>query len=425
MSLSLSAMDHTMLEGRQGEACRVAMDMVVRTAQTLGARRLVDVHRAHLVSVYYAGPVSLLYAERMAALGAQVAIPSTTNTGCVDLLHQGLFEHVDPRVVEYSRRMAEIFTAMGAEPTMTCAPYHLPEPPAFGECVVWGESNAIAYCNSVLGARTEKCQMFLDVAGAVTGRMPCAGLYETENRAARILFRLVDLPEQMLESDLFYQVLGYLVGREAGATIAAVQGLPQTATCDQLRGLGAANAAAGDGPMFHAIGLTPEAPTLEAAFQAREPERTVDIRLPDVLAARRELDSGGDVPLSVVALGTPHFSLAEFEKLVALLDSQKVSKEIDLFVTTSRHVLAQITARGGTERLQAAGVQLVVDLCSYYGPLLRGRTGSVMTNAAKYAYYAPASIGMPVRFGTLQDCVASAVLGRVTQVETDPVWGTS
>ncbi len=59
------------------------------------------------------------------------------------------------------------YVALGCEPCFTCAPYQAGHRPAQGSDVAWGESNAVAFCNSVLGARTNRYGDFLDIACAI------------------------------------------------------------------------------------------------------------------------------------------------------------------------------------------------------------------------------------------------------------------
>ena len=165
--------------------------------------------------------------------------------------------------------------------------------------------------------------------------------------------------------------------------------------------------------MFHMVGVTPEAPTLAAACGARPLDRIIDVGVPELLAAARELSSAGDELLGAVSVGTPHFSLAEFEQLVALLDGRRVSERIEFFVSTGRDVLAAVTARGWHDELSRSGVRVVTDTCTYITPILTPRPGAVMTNSAKWAWYAPNNLGVHAVFGSLRECVESAVKGEV------------
>jgi predicted aconitase len=62
-----------------------------------------------------------------------------------------------------------------------------------------------------------------------------------------------------------------------------------------------------------------------------------------------------------------------------------------------------------------------VDTCSYVAPVLRGGEGAVMTDSGKWAYYAPGNLGAAVVFGSLAECVASAVAGRMVRLPS--AWG--
>src|SRR5690606_10017168 len=163
-------------------------------------------------------------------------------------------------------------------------------------------------------------------------------------RIATVHFRLRGIPRGLLESDVLFAALGHLVGRQAGTDVPVIDGV-EHATEDQLKALGAAAASAGAVAMFHIVGITPEAPTLADACGGRTP-RTVDVRVADLAAAAQDLTSAAGTTLGAVSIGTPHFSLAEFETLLALLDGRRTSDRIEFFVSTGRDVLAEVEARG-------------------------------------------------------------------------------
>jgi predicted aconitase len=123
------------------------------------------------------------------------------------------------------------------------------------------------------------------------------------------------------------------------------------------------------------------------------------------------------MPLRAVSIGTPHASLAEIEAFVAKLGSSRPAPDVELVISTARDVLAQAEERGLAARLREAGVEVLVDTCSYIAPVLRRPgSGAVMTDSAKWAYYAPGNIGAQVVFGSTAECVASAVAGRVVRL---------
>jgi predicted aconitase len=416
VSVELSADDRAMLDGERGEAARLAMRIVVDLAEVMEADRLIDVASAHVDGCLYHGPASLEFAERLVAGGAAVSVPTTLNTGSLDLLHPELVRET-PERAGAARRQMDLYVAMGCRATWTCAPYQLPGRPSLGQQIAWAESNAIVFANSVLGARTNRYGDFIDICAAITGRVPHAGLHREGNRRAEIVFRLSGISDRLLEENVVYPVLGQLVGREAGSAVVAIQGLPPDTTEDQLKSLGAAAASSGSTALFHAVGITPEAPTLEAALGGRRASRTVQINPERLRAARDELSTTSREDLAAVSLGTPHFSLAEFEALMPLLDDIRVNPRVDLFISTGRDVLAEVERRGWLSLLQTAGARIVTDTCTYITPIMRVEDGPVMTNSAKCAWYAPMNVGAEVVFGSLEECVRSAASGRVWRDE--------
>lgn len=416
MPVELSADDRAMLDGERGEAARLAMRIVIEMAGVMGADRLIDVVSAHVDGCLYHGQAGLDFAERLVAGGAKVSVPTTLNVGSLDLLHPGLVRE-SPERADAARRLMDLYVEMGCRPTWTCAPYQLPDRPGFGQHVAWAESNAIVFANSVLGARTSRYGDFIDICAAITGRVPYAGLHRDEGRRAEVVFRLSGVSERLLNEDVLYPVLGHLIGREAGTAVPAIVGLPADVDEDRLKALGAAAASSGSVALFHAVGVTPEAPTLEAALGGGAPAREVEVTTVMLRAARDELSTTSRTDLAAVSLGTPHFSITEFEALVPLLDGARAHPGVELYVSTGRDVLAEVERRGWLRPLQKAGALVVTDTCTYITPIIRGSGGPVMTNSAKWAWYAPANIGAEVMFGSLEECVRSAVLGRVWRDE--------
>jgi predicted aconitase len=352
------------------------------------------------------------FAERLVELGGTVVVPTTLNVGTLDLLHPELFQG-DEETARKGRRLMEAYVSLGCEPTWTCAPYQLPTRPALGEHIAWAESNAIVFANSVLGARTNRYGDFIDICAALSGRVPEAGLHRTEERRGQIVFRPRGLPARLLDEDVFYPVLGHLVGQEAGTLVPVLDGLPPSVNEDRMKALGAAAASSGSVALVHVVGVTPEAGSLDQALQGQPPQRTIDVTPEAIRAARDSLTTSGEGPLVAVCLGTPHFSQEEFRHLVSLLDDFALHPSVDFYVTTSRHVLNGVEERGWLPILAEAGIELIVDTCTYVTPILRRRDGLVMTNSAKWAYYAPGNLGVEVAFGSLEECVGSAQKGEV------------
>jgi hypothetical protein len=393
------------------------MRILVRTAEVMRARTLLDVSSAHVDGCLYHGRAGLDFARRLVDGGAEVSVPTTLNVSSLDLLHPGLV-HLEREAETEARELMDAYVAMGCRPTWTCAPYQLPERPAPGEHVAWAESNAIVFANSVLGARTGRYGDFIDICCAVTGRAPAAGLHLDAERRARTVFRVEELPGRLLEDEAAFAAIGHIVGRATGSAVPAIVGLPASATEDQLKALGAAAASSGAVAMFHAVGVTPEAPTLDAATGGLTPSIEVSVDLPAIRAARDELSTvQAGAPVGSVSLGTPHCSTSELRRLAALLEGRHLA--IPCYANTGRDVIAG--APDVVEALRRAGVTIVTDTCTYITPIIERAATPVVTNSGKWAWYAPGNLGFDVAFATLEECVDSAETGRL--VRDRGTWG--
>ncbi|RPH32138.1 MAG: DUF521 domain-containing protein, partial [Chloroflexi bacterium] len=363
---------------------------------------------------------TLDFVDRLVEGGATVSVPTTLNVGAVDLLHPELWRG-DPDLAAHGRQLMDRDRALGCRPTFTCAPYQLADArPGLGEQVAWGESNAIAFANSVLGARTNRYGDFMDVAAAITGRVPDAGLHRTDERRAQVVLSLGDdVPLTLLDEDSLYPVLGIVIGRLAGARVPAVVGLPPDVSQDRLKALGAAAASSGSVALFHVVGSTPEAPTLTDALQGGAPEKEVVVSMGDLRRARAEMGGEAGGPIAAVSLGTPHASAVELADATDLLAGRRVADGVELVIATARDTLAAAEDNGVAQRLRDAGAELLVDTCSYISPILRAPRGPVMTDSGKWAFYAPANIGAQVVLGSRRECVESAVAGHVVR---DATW---
>ncbi len=416
----LSERDRALLEGDHGEAMQFAMQVVVRAAEIMDAPHLIDVSFVHVDACHYYGRAHLDFARFFVDRGITFDLPAWTNTITVNLKTPEIREDPDSEALQEARELAKLYVDLGCRPVWTCAPYQLPGGPKLGDQIVGSESNAVAYYNSVVGARTNKYGDFLDVCAGLTGRVPFAGLHTDEGRRGERIFDISALPERLRETEVFCHVLGHLVGSMTGADVPVIVGLPESTTLDSLKGISAASAASGGVGLFHAVGVTPEAPTLETACQGEIPAERVTVTADMIVKARDSLSSARPGALEMVALGTPHFSYTEFERLVSLLGSRKIHPDLTVYVSTSRHVAALAEEKGWLGELEKSGVTVTVDTCTYFAPAVKAARGRVMTNSAKWAYYAPGMLPVEVAFGSLEDCVESAVHGEVRRDES--VW---
>lgn len=410
MSALLTPAEAAIAAGEDGAA--MAMRIVAESARLLGAPGLIPVASAHIDGALYHGDSGTLFAEELARRGARVAVRATLNVGALDLLGCSRVR-LEGVTRDMAKRLMHAYEAMGCEPSWTCAPYQAGHRPAAGTDVAWGESNAVAFCNSVLGARTNRYGDFLDIACAIVGRAPDCGLHRPENRIATVLFDVSALPAATMASDWVWPVLGTLYGREIGAAIGVVAGLEGPVPEDSLKAFGAAAASSGGVGLFHVAGVTPEAPTAAAALGGAAPAATIGVTPEMLRQAQRGLSTvTASGRIDAVAIGSPHLSLDEVNRLEALLAGRRLA--VPLYACTGRHVVAAIDRDGRRRALEALGVIVVADTCVVVTPILPARSGVLMTNSGKFAHYTPGNTGYGVVFGSLADCVESAVSGRVS-----------
>lgn len=403
--LDLRDDDRAMLEGRDGIAVQQAMRITVAMAAQQGASALVDVTQGHIDGCIYASPANLTFAEKMAEMGAKVRVPTTMNAISVDKAHwrsQGMpADFGDP-----AARLADAYVRMGCRPTFTCSPYLLDSAPQAGDMIAWAESNAVIFANTVLGARTAKHPDFLDLCIALTGRAPLAGVYLEENRRPQ---RVVNVALPAGIDDAFWPLIGYLAGKAAPDCIPLLRGLgPAKPSRDDLKALCAAFGTTSAAPMLHIEGVTPEAglPPLETADIV-----TVS---PYDMAAGWSLLNEGPEEVQLVAIGSPHASLEECHALAAEFAGRRRHADVAVIVTAGQQVIDAAGQDGTLQSLRDSGVQVLPDLCwcSISEPVFPTKTRALMTNSGKYAHYGPGLSGRAVRFGSLADCVESALTGR-------------
>ncbi|MCJ8309943.1 MAG: DUF521 domain-containing protein [Rhizobiaceae bacterium] len=402
--LKLTASDQAVLAGAQGPAAQIAMEILCAMASSQGAEELLDVTRAHIDGCIYASPANLVFAEAMADRGGQVVVPTTMNAISVDR-DNWQAQQVPHDFGLAASRLADAYVRMGAQPTFTCAPYQSEDRPEAGEDIGWSESNAVIYANSVLGARSVKHPDFLDLFIALTGRAPASGVYLDGNRRAAVVIN-VTMPSDSDES--FWPLLGWIAGHKSPDRIPLLRGLEEASpSTDDLRAVCASFGTTSAAPMFHMAGVTPE-----GELPTKADPKTDTITLEDFRQAWKSLNSGPDA-IDLVALGSPHFSLAETRAFAREMAGQTVHSDTAVIITLSRATKAQADAEGLLARLEQSGVQVVSDLCwcSISEPVFPPMARTVMTNSGKYAHYGPGLSGRQVRFGSLSDCAGAAVTG--------------
>ena len=404
--IHLSNSDKKMLAGDNGEATKIAMEVLCLMAAAQNADKLIDVSRGHIDGCILAHDANLHFAEKMLDMGASVIIPTTINAISVDR-ENWKSQGVAPDLGGKASRLADAYVKMGAYPTFTCAPYLLDEKPSKGEVIGWSESNAVIYANSVIGARTQKHPDYLDLFIAMTGRTPNTGVYLEENRKPVCEIQVV-LPSNF--DDAIWPMIGWLAGHKSPNGIPVLNGLEDILISnDDLKALCAAFGTTSAAPMIHIKGHTPE-----SELQSAKDAKYTTIMPNDLLNLWQNFNNGNN-KIDLVAIGSPHASTSECLKFLELLEENNERVTVPTILTIGRETLSNLNHQGSLNKLSKLGVQVIPDICwcSITEPVFPPEAKSLLTNSGKYAHYGEGLTGRNVRFGSLSDCALAAMTGYV------------
>jgi predicted aconitase len=410
--VELSAQERAILAGERGEAPRRALEYQVKVGEFWGAKRFVPITNAHMMGdIEVMGDGGLQWLKDYAALGARCVVGTTTNARCVDFAHCERLGQ-DALEVAKERELIACLRRMDVVTTDTCINYQTVYQPHLGEHVAWGDTGTVIYANSVFGARSNFESGPAALSAAITGRTPEYGFHLDEHRrgsfAVELRARMDDLAD--------WGALGKLVGEphQSYYAVPVFHGFHRTPIADELKHLGAALASYGSMGMFHFVGETPEAPTLEAALGGRAPAERLAIGDDDL--ARVYAGYGlGDGDARLVVFSGPQQSLLEMKQLADQFAGRKVQPGATCIVTTNNAVLAQARALGYAGTLEGAGVTILEGVCFYIlqnlSPMrVANRWTNMVSNSAKIVNIIGAH-----RFNTIlrrtRDCVEIACTG--------------
>jgi len=411
--MRLTDEEKKMLDGRDGPSVRKSMEILVALGDIYDAEQMVPVASTHMPgsSIVVAGEAGLRFVEEMAEHVDHLAAFTTLNPSAMD---RAQWKELSLRAeeVEPQFRLTRAYEKMGAISCHTCTPYFIGNVPRLGEHVAWGESSAVAYANSVLGARTNREGGPSALASAVTGRTPAYGYHLDSNRKGHLLVKVT----RPIKGFFDYGNLGYHVGAIAGDRIPVFLGISPRATPDELKILGAALASSGAVALYHAVGVTPEARTLEEAFGGAPRGESLEIGDQELAQAARKLNKAKTSTVDWVFLGCPHISIQEFGEIAALLEGKRLHSGVDLWVSSSPATKALSDIMGYSKIIEAAGARIVCETC----PVL-ALTGSIAerkgftcitTNSAKMAHYMPGQFNILSHYGPLSQCIEAAMSGQ-------------
>lgn len=396
--------EQEMLEGKQGKGASIAMKVQVAIGESFGARRMVEITRAHVALSNQ--EADLWFAEKLLYAGARCKVPPTVNPGfCLEYFRKvSTVPEYDAAIMERTR---QTYKELGAVLSFNCTPYLGSNIPHFGEVISFSESSATPFVNSVWGARTNRESAQSALCAAITGVVPEYGLLLDENRRGDILVEV----EAEIKNDFDYQMLGYM-GKKIGVGIPVFVGLPtKTITPEALMNLGAQLNTSGAYGMYHIVGFTPEARTLDEALGGRQPKKKVVITGQDLKNIQREI-SREPGKIEFAMFGCPHFSLRQIQQVAGMVEGKKLKME--LWILTSSFAREMAERMGLLQIIYDSGGHIVADTCMDQPCWhhLRGKLG--ITDSPKLAYYTPRR-EMYFVIRDLKTCIETAMQGELTE----------
>lgn len=397
--MRLNDEEKRMLSGQEGEAKKLAMEILTQVGDSMDADSFVEIASvqamAHFGSLHIAGRDWL---EKLACLGGKCCVPTTQDPASIPFSHWEEMGY-DEEYAKNQYRLAEAIMKLGEMPKWSCTPYYQGSVPRLGQNIAWAESSAVSFANSVLGARTNRTPAGIAICAALTGRMPRYGLYLTENRRAQIKITV----EAGELTPLDYNTIGIITGKLAGAKIPAIYGLPQSATNDDLKYLGASAASSGSVALYHADGITPEA-ILTDVFAGKAPEEEMVITRKDIDDAAEKMTSTGAGEPQLAVVGCPHYSSEEVIRLARMIEGKKVADGKAFWVFTTAETESLMERMGLKAVLEEAGVRIMAQTCLVISPLVGGYE-NLITDSGKFASYLPSEHSIRIRYASAEECV--------------------
>ena len=420
--MRLSEEEKAILNGDQGPARQKALDLLVKYGEALDAEKLVETN--NVIGAVVSGLLSIIrtnpeisepdeaFSKYFLNSEKTLPIPQVKAYTChvINSMDPAHWEALgfQRKELETYLKMEKFCARIGMQMMNTCTPYMLGNVPVKGEHCGWMESSAVVYCNSVLGGRTNTEGTESCAAAMLVGRIPYWGYHLDENRLGTHLVQV----EYDVESEMDWGLLGYYIGEIVQEQVPVIQGIKHTPNIARLKHCGAAAASSGGIELYHVVGVTPEAPSLEAAFGGRKPPQSLKFGQAERKMAYDILNSGTESDVDFVMLGCPHYSLEQLWSAGKLLEGKRVSPNTRLWIFAPKALKDIADRQGLTQIIESSGAVLMTDTCPCICRKAPKDARVAATDSAKQTHYMPAILNLPTYFGSQEDCIRTAVSGK-------------
>jgi len=405
--------EKAMLEGQQGPGIQKAMELLVRLGDCFDAERMVKVNWTH--TILDAPPFDFF---QMITSGAKPGPKVTLHPGWQPEKWKEAGITSGSSAVKFIKRhnqRVEVARRLGWNLTETCAEYLMGYRPTKGDAIAMTGTCMQVANNSLFGALVNRAGDLSTLASAVTGVVPYMGLMLPQNRYAHVLVRLENGLDFSKWSQTQYSCLGYYIGNQVpGYKNIVIDGLPGDLALEYSRTVAVSHPVSGAVTLVHLVGITPEAPTLEAVLPGKA-EHTIAIGKRELRQTWQELNVHQEDTVEHVAIGCPHCTLEEIRHIATLVQGRKI--KTSLAIGAANALLAKAKDLGYAQPIEEAG-GIFLNCCigigdpfisSYYSA---NPARSSATNVARAAHYQVRTMGVEVFFGTMEECIEAAVMGR-------------
>lgn len=416
--------EQRMLNGENGLAKQKAMDLLVRYGKALGAERFVDTNNVHVLGGFFPYPdlvkkvipdldvdeiasKFLLDSEERIILDRVEAF-TTNHIFTVNRQYWKIIQRRSPTLADLAERMEAYCRRVGINNLATCTPYQVGNIPSKGEVCAWTESSAIPFANAVLGARTNIEGSHSSFASAITGKTPLWGMHLDQNRLGDLIVEVVDVD---LDTALEWGLIGYYVGAVAGLHIPVFVNVKRAPNLSMFMALNAGGASSGSVIMYHIVGITPEAATLQMATGSRKTVSSIKYGKKEREWAYLRLNHSKSTEVDIVLLGCPHYSIERIRTVARLLERNRIHENSSLYITTCKQIKVLADRNGYTEVINRAGGLLLEDTCGL--EFAHDQSAIIATDSPKQAHYYPGVCGVEnVWYGTTEECIEAAITSK-------------
>ncbi len=420
--MKLSREQEDMLAGNEGYGVQKAMEILTAMGDAVGAEKMERITYAHLMPpdlMFFPYGKQGAWAHDMTAELTKdlkgFKVITTVEPKFCDLCIAKDLQFTDDIIEEMHRiqgNAVNFYERLGIMTTYTAMPF-LYYQTKLGDHVSISESIATLWSNTMFGSRCERDDGVTSLAAAITGYIPLSGAHLDEQRYAEVVIRPGEDISFAKFNDADWDAYSLAASRKCKEKRPVFVGLPPKPGITALKHLLSVIAVESGLAVMHIVGITPEAPTLEASLAGHSP-------LDECIVGQREIDEAYQLAntakgrdIDFILLGCPHVTMSEMRDLAQTLDGKKLSKDVTMIVSTTRLLLEQAEDMGYADIIRNAGGIMTSDMCiAFAGSNVKG---TIATNSIKAVFFYAgfcASAPNEVKFGSMTECARSAVSGK-------------